>query len=99
MALMLDPPPKAFPMPRGMARPLRCGLGPALNCQYLSLPIFVTHCRAPVTLGTSSSQPASSNRTLTAGFSAKRPATTDPEEPDPQITKSYCVLRLDLSFC
>src|SRR6516225_10178079 len=75
---MLDPPPKAFPMPSGMARPLRCGFGSALNCQYLSLPIFVTHWRASVTLGTSSSPPASSNRTLTAGFSARRLATTDP---------------------
>src|SRR5262249_1539627 len=51
-----------------------------------------------VTLGMSSSPPASSNRTLTAGGSARRLATTDPEEPDPQITKSYCVFRLDVSF-
>src|SRR5215469_12621021 len=98
MPLMLDPPPKTFPMPREIARPLRCGFGSALNCQYLSLPIFVIHRRASVTLGTSSSPPASSNRTLTAGFSARRLATTDPEEPDPQTTKSYCVFRLDLSF-
>src|SRR5262244_2315520 len=95
---MLDPPPKTFPIPIGMVRPLRYGFGSALNSQYLSLPIFVTHWRASVTLGTASSPPASSSRTLTAGFSARRPATTDPAEPDPQIMKSYCVFRFDLSF-
>jgi hypothetical protein len=36
-----------------------------------------------MTLGASSSPPASSNSTLTSGFSARRRATTDPEEPDP----------------
>src|SRR5215472_15984036 len=98
IALMLDPPPSTFPMPRGMARPLRCGFGAAWNCQYLSLPIFVTHWSASVTVGTSSSPPAYSNRTLTAGFSARRLTTTDPAEPDPQIMKSYCAYRFDLSF-
>src|ERR1700730_3050226 len=41
-------------------------------------------------MGTSSSPPASIRRTLTSGFSASRRATTDPDEPDPQIMKSYC---------
>src|SRR5215470_13286239 len=30
-----------------------------------------------------------SNRTFTSGFSARRRATTDPEEPDPHTMKSY----------
>jgi hypothetical protein len=37
-----------------------------------------------------SSPPASIRRTLTSGFSANRRATTDPDEPDPQMMKSYC---------
>src|SRR3979490_2104046 len=42
-----------------------------------------------MTLGTSSSPPASSNSTLTFEFSASRRAKTEPDEPDPQTTKSY----------
>jgi hypothetical protein len=41
-----------------------------------------------VTLGTSSSPPASSSGTLTAGFSANLRATTEPEDPAPQTMKS-----------
>jgi hypothetical protein len=37
------------------------------------------------------------NNTLISGFSARRRATTDPEEPEPQTMKSYCDFRLDLS--
>ena len=33
---------------------------------------------------------ASIRRTLTSGFSANRRATTDPDEPDPQMMKSHC---------
>jgi hypothetical protein len=39
------------------------------------------------------------NTRLTSGFSARRRATADPEEPDPQTIKSYCGFRLDLSLC
>src|SRR6516165_11188471 len=95
---MLDPPPSTFPIPKERARPLTQRLGSALNCQYLSLPMFVVHCRASATLGTSSSPPASNNRTLTAVFSARRRATTEPEEPDPQTMKSYCAFRAALNF-
>src|SRR6516164_205098 len=89
IALMLDPPPSTFPIPKERARPLTQPVGSALNCQYLSLPMFVVHCRESATLGTSSSPPASSNRTLTAGFSARRRATTEPEEPAPHTIESY----------
>jgi hypothetical protein len=47
------------------------------------------HCPGSLTLGTLSSPPASIRRTLTSGFSASRRATTDPDEPDPQMMKSY----------
>jgi hypothetical protein len=46
------------------------------------------HCPGSFTLGTL--LPASIRRTLTCGFSARCPATTDPgEEPDPRMMKSY----------
>src|SRR5258706_4923836 len=95
---MLDPPPSTLPIWSGMERPLRCGLGWATNFQSRSVPRFSNHRPASVTLGTSSLPPASSNNTLTSGFSARRRATTDPEEPDPQTMKSYCDFRPDLSF-
>ena len=41
-----------------------------------------------ITSGTSSSPPASISSTLTSAFSAKRAATTDPEDPAPQTIKS-----------
>src|SRR5215470_4289399 len=34
-----------------------------------------------------------SNSTFTSGFSARRRATTDPEEPDPHTMKSYCAFK------
>jgi hypothetical protein len=40
----------------------------------------------------------SHGNTLTSGFSAKRRATTDPEEPDPQTMKSFCDFKFDLSL-
>jgi hypothetical protein len=53
-----------------------------------SLPRFVDHWIASMTLGTSSVPPASSSNTLTSGFSASRRAATEPEEPDPHTMKS-----------
>jgi hypothetical protein len=53
-----------------------------------SLARFKGHLTASVTFGTSSLPPASTNSTLTSGFSASRRATTEPEEPDPQTMKS-----------
>jgi len=41
-----------------------------------------------ITAGTSSSPPASRSRTVTSGVSARRRATTDPDEPEPQTMKS-----------
>src|SRR5215813_7111372 len=99
MTLMLDPPPSTLPMGRGMARPLRCGLGCAMNFQSRSVPKFSNHLFASLTLGTSSLPPASSNSTLTSGVSANRRATTEPEEPDPQTMKSYCGFKSDVSLC
>src|SRR5262245_54737136 len=89
MALMLDPPPSTFPMLKGMARPLRLGFGAAWNCQSRSVPRFWIHRSASMTLGASSSPPASRSRTVTSGSSASRRATTEPDEPDPQTMKSY----------
>jgi hypothetical protein len=63
------------------------------------VPRLVGHRAASMTLGTSSSPPASSSSTLTFGFSARRPATTDPEEPEPHIIKSYRDFRRALRFC
>src|SRR5215510_5069162 len=88
IALMLDPPPKPFPIPKEMARPLSQGFGSVLNSQYRSLPMFLIHWRASMTLGDSSSPPSSSSRTFSSGFSAILPATTEPEEPEPQTMKS-----------
>jgi hypothetical protein len=96
---MLDPPPSTLPILSGMERPLKCGLRWATNFQSRSVPRFSNQRAASVTLGASSLPPASSNNTLTSGFSARRRATTEPEEPDPQTMKSYYDFRLDLSFC
>jgi hypothetical protein len=71
-----------------MERPLRWGFGCPTKFQSRSLPRFIGHLSASMILGTSSSPPASSNSTLTLAFSARRRATTDPEEPDPQTMKS-----------
>src|SRR5262245_5065018 len=89
MALMLDPPPRTFPMLKGMARPLRLGFGAAWNCQSRSVPRFWIHRSASMTLSASSPPPASRSRTDTSGFSASRRATTEPDEPDPQTMKSW----------
>src|SRR5258708_18422526 len=91
---MLDPPPNTLPIEYGMARPLRCGLGWAAKFQSRSLPRFAGHCSARITSGASSGPPASSSSTLTLGFSPRRRATTEPDEPEPQPIKSYCVLKL-----
>ncbi len=74
----------------GMARPFRNGLGSARKFQSRSDPRFSNHFPGSFTLGTLSSPPASTRRTLTSGFSASRRATTDPDEPAPQMMKSYC---------
>src|ERR1700730_6855595 len=90
ITLMLEPPPRTLPMFIGMARPFRCELGSALKFQSRSDPRLRNHCPGSFTLGPLSSPPASIRRTLTSGFSASRRATTDPDEPDPQMMKSYC---------
>jgi hypothetical protein len=38
------------------------------------------------------------SNTLTSGSSARRLATTDPDDPDPQMMKSYCGLSCDASL-
>ena len=88
MALMLEPPPSTFPIDMGTARSLRCGFGSAANPQSRSLPIFIAHWAASTTFGWSSLPPVSSRSTLTSTFSARRRATTDPEEPEPHTIKS-----------
>src|SRR5215471_17921 len=90
MRFIDEPPPRTLPMESGNERPLMDGLGWALKFQSCSPPRFMGQLAASLMLATSSSPPASSNRTVTFGFSARRRATTDPEEPDPQTMKSYC---------
>src|SRR5690349_19513581 len=87
--LIDDPPPTTLPIEKGIDRPLICGFGNPLKPQSRSLPKFVGHWLGSVTLVALSSPPASTNNTLTSGFSAKRRATTDPADPAPQTTKSY----------
>src|SRR3981081_2169276 len=89
MPLMLDPPPRPLPIARWTARPFSRALGSAEKHQSRSLPILCIQLAASITAEESSSPPASSKRTLTAGFSASRRATTDPDEPAPQTMKSY----------
>src|ERR1700738_2630779 len=98
MTLMLDPPPKTLPMEYGMARPLRWGLDWTAKFQSRSLPRLAPHCSARITAGTSSGPPASSSSTLTSAFSARRRATTEPDEPEPQTMKSYPGLSSVLAF-
>jgi hypothetical protein len=69
-------------------RPLSSGLGSALKPQSRSPCRLSAQSSGSVTLGKSSSPPASSSRTLTAGFSANLRATTQPEDPAPQTMKS-----------
>src|SRR5215472_15286182 len=90
MRFIDEPPPSTLPMESGKERPLIEGLGWALKFQSCSPPRFKGQLAASLMLATSSSPPASSNRTFTSGFSARRRATTDPEEPDPHTMKSYC---------
>ncbi|MGY4653055.1 hypothetical protein ACVWWN_006851 [Mycobacterium sp. URHB0021] len=85
---MLEPPLSTFPIDNGIDRPLTCGLGSARKFQSRSVPGLSGHWSAFMMAGTSSSPPASSSNTLTSGSSASRRAPTDPEEPDPQTTKS-----------
>src|SRR5262245_46793160 len=99
MALMLDPPPRTFPIDNGRERPLRCGFGRAWSFDALSLPRLASHWPASMTLATSSPPPASSSRTLTSAFSASRRATTAPADPEPQMMKSSCGRRAAVSLC
>lgn len=71
-----------FPGHRQTALLPRQGIGCwARKPQSRSLPRLSGHCAGSMTVGTSSEPPASSNRTLTSGFSARRRATAEPEEP------------------
>src|SRR5262249_52327067 len=81
---------RTLPIDIARERPLTCGLGWAKKRQSRSLPRLAGHCAASSTSGTSSLPPASNNSTPTSGFSASRRATTEPAEPVPQTTKSYC---------
>jgi hypothetical protein len=85
---MLDPPPNTLPIENGIERPFTSGFGSPWKFQSRSEPMLAGHCSARITLATSSSPPASTSKTLTSGFSASRRATTDPDEPAPQTTKS-----------
>ena len=69
-------------------RPLRCGLARVGKAQSRSLPKFSDQRAASSTAGTSSERPASMSRTEAAGISARRRATTEPEEPEPHTMKS-----------
>src|SRR5262245_59205233 len=90
MRFIDEPPPRTLPMESGNERPLMDGLGWALKFQSCSPPIFMGQLAASLMLARSSSPPASSNKTFTSGFSARRRATTEPEDPDPHTMKSYC---------
>src|SRR5215472_4464412 len=59
-----------------------------------AVPKLVSHCRASLTLGTSSVPPASSSSTEARPLSARRRATTEPDEPDPQNNKIIGWLKL-----
>jgi hypothetical protein len=71
----------------GMARPFNRGFGLALKAQSCSSPRREGHADASLTLASSSRPPASSRRTLTSAFSAKRSRAADDE----------VVMRLQLS--
>jgi hypothetical protein len=71
----------------GMARPFNRGFGLALKAQSCSPPRREGHADASLTLASSSLPPASSRRTLTSAFSAKRSRAADDE----------VVMRLQLS--
>jgi allantoinase len=63
----------------GMARPFNRGFGLALKAQSCSPPRREGHADASLTLASSSLPPASSRRTLTSAFSAKRSRAADDE--------------------
>jgi hypothetical protein len=71
-----------------MLRPFNRGFGRALNDQSWSPPRNDGQAEASMMLGIPSLPPASNKSTSTAGFSAKRRATTDPDDPDPHTIKS-----------
>src|SRR5262245_44497967 len=89
MTLILDPPPSTLPIDSFSMRPFNCELGSLQHCQSRSLPRFVLILPGSITASTSSVPPASSNSTLASVCSARRPATTEPDAPAPQTTKSY----------
>src|SRR5215472_19098488 len=99
MRFIDEPPPSTLPMESGRERPLMDGLGWALKFQSCSPPRFMGQLAASLMLATSSSPPASSNKTFTSGFSARRRDTTDPEEPDPHTMKSYCAFNPVVRRC
>src|SRR5258708_5795246 len=99
MALMLEPPPSVLPIAQCRDRPFRSGLGFVLNAQSRLPPMLSGQLAGALTFGSSSSPPASSKSTCTSGFSARRRATTDPEEPDPHTMKSYERFRLRIFAC
>ena len=81
---MLEPPPRTLPIESGTTRPLTPRAGSAWKFQSRSLPRFMGHLSAIHYGGTLTSPLASRSRTLISLFSARRRATTDPDEPDPQ---------------
>ena len=68
--------------------PVQIRIRPGLERQSRSLPRFSVQRAGSSTSGTASVPPASSSSTLTVGFSARRRATTELDEPDPQTMKS-----------
>jgi hypothetical protein len=75
-------------MDMGMARPFSRGFVVALNDQSCSPPRRAGQRSGSMISGESSLPLASSRRTLTSAFSARRRATTEPDDPDPQTMKS-----------
>jgi hypothetical protein len=72
MTLMLEPPPRTFPMFMGIARPFKLGLGCALKSQSRSEPRFSGHFAGVIGSATASLPPASISSTRTLAFSARR---------------------------
>ena len=86
---MLEPPPSTLPMGKGGVRPLSVGVGWPVKFQSRALPMFSGQRVPSMTSGTLSLPPASISSTRTSGLSARRRATAQPAEPEPQTMKSY----------
>ena len=82
----------------GMARPFNRGFGLALKAQSCSPPRREGHADASLTLASSSLPPASSRRTLTSAFSAKRSRAAD-DEVVMRLQLSKQLLLIDTDAC